>query len=143
MIAAIAARLTDRASPPLRLVESLAELDALEGKVPKAMPAAYVVPIREQAAPGVTTGRVRQRVTIWFGIVLITRNVSDLGRGGAAVADLAASRKATLDALMGWGEVAGVTSSPIQYRDGLLLDAANGLVAWQDTYETALYYQQV
>ncbi|PWR17636.1 phage tail terminator protein [Zavarzinia aquatilis] len=142
MIDPVIARLKATAMPPLRLIEGMAELASLAGKQPRAMPAAYVVPLDERAEPAATTLRVRQRVTVTFGVIVIARNVSDLGRGGASLADLAPVREAVRAALLGWGEGDGVTDSPITFAGGQVLDADAGLVAWQDSFTTALYYQQ-
>ncbi|PWR23355.1 hypothetical protein DKG75_01955 [Zavarzinia compransoris] len=136
------ARLRAQAMPPLRLVEGMAEIESLNGAQPRAMPAAFVTPLSERAEPAGNTLRLRQKVTVHFGVVLICRNVSDLGRGGSALVELKPVRAAVLSALYGWGETAGVTQSPIQFSEGIVIDAHAGLVAWQDTYVTTLYHQQ-
>lgn len=121
--------------PALRHVGGAAEFVAAVDHVP-AVPAAFVLPLREDALDSpFMDGFVQQVVGCEFVVMLVARDLSDAA-GGAAVQALAPLRKAVAAALLGWtptGAEAGV-----EYRGGAFqaFDEDNNLW-WQETYRTA------
>lgn len=133
MIEVIAARLLDQVQPPFRLIGTAAEYVAvdLERSPPRAYPALYVVPLREDAQPSPRVGSTRDRVTLHFAAVTIVQNVAG-ERGGNAVLDIAQPRQAIRSAINGW--LPAGAQHPIRYAGGELLDFVAGRLAWQDVW---------
>jgi hypothetical protein len=129
----IVQRLVAIPATPFRVVEGAAAFAALPEAGPRAFPAAYVVPLDEvpDGRPR-ELGRMTQRVTASFGIILFAQNLAGAA-GGAAVADLAALRLAVRRQLLGW---APADAGAMQFAGGSLLGAAAGRLTWQDSYST-------
>jgi hypothetical protein len=137
ILRAVMERLTAQAMPPLRLVQGLAEFEALQAPPGDAsMPAAYVVPLAMTAQPNnLAAGGFRQPLEESFAVILLHRNKRD-SRGQEAALDLVdhvipAMRRA----LFGWQP--GPAWTQIEIRQGRLIDSTNGVLAWREDYVTA------
>jgi hypothetical protein len=137
MIDTLLARLEANARPPLRQVEGAGEYAALTAPPPLArQPAAFVIPLTETGGPNnLAAGPVRQRIAQTFGVVLLLGNLRD-ARGQSAAAALVGVQQAVRAALIGFQPTAD--HDPIEFRRGQLIDIAEGALAWQDEFETAI-----
>ena len=110
--------------PSLRLVGTLAEVDT--DAVPSQVPAAYVLPIRDAAAPNrIAAGSHRQDLTEVFGVLLCVSKPA--GRDKAAL-DLESLKDEVRQALIGWFPGDGWTGC--DYVGGVLVDAKPGGIVW-------------
>jgi hypothetical protein len=100
----------------------------------KAVPALFVIPLADNAGPNKWANGVEQKVKTTFGVIIGTRDLSD-GKGAAAQDELGALRKSVLDALLGW--CPDGCSNAITYNGGRLIDFINGIVWWQDDFDTS------
>lgn len=138
MISACVQRLQQQ-RPPFALVDGVAQFAQLRTE-PPVWPAAYVLPLAETAAPNAyASGAVSQEVTLSIAVVIICRAVQDPA-GAAAIADLAALRRAVRDALLGW-EPEGAADG-FEFAGGELLRAEAGAVWWQDTFTTSYHLRK-
>lgn len=130
MLVEIASRL--RASvPDLRLVAELAQYAALTG-LPKAMPAAYVLPVSDAAGPNLlVTNGVRQPLTTTLGVILFFEHRADAA-GGAATLGLIQLRDQVRQALIGWQPDEAI--EPLLLAGGRLIDLIQRTAVWQDNY---------
>lgn len=135
MIASIIARLIDQVSA-VKLVEGAAAFAAAADANPRAVPAIYVVPLRETASDNDGAGWVEQRIDCQIGVIVVAKNVADT-KGGAAHADVDELRRAVRVALLGWLPVGMV--DPLTRGEAGLLTTRDGYVWWQDTWRTAYY----
>jgi hypothetical protein len=121
------------ALPELRAVGGSADLDAaLEGAV--ALPAAFVLPLLEQARPLKLLGLAAQRVTVTFGVLHVLSNRRD-ARGAAALTDLHTHRRALRAALLGWVPDAE-TGEPVTFEGGRLMRLDDeGRLWWMDEFK--------
>jgi len=136
----VIARLSAEAMPPLRLVEGLAEFDALIAPPPDArLPAAYVLPgVTQAGANSLATGFL-QRLEEPFSVIILHRNRRD-ARGAAASADLTRDLiPAVRRALIAWRPSADW--DPVEIRLGRLIDSEDGVLAWRDDYTTTTHYR--
>ncbi len=99
-------------------------------------PAAFVLPGPERGGPNEYINAVSQRVTLRFSVVLAIQNLRDM-QGDAAQTDLDPIRTAVLGALLGWQPAAA--DSPITYGAGRMVKWADGVLWWQDDYDTTYY----
>ncbi len=99
-------------------------------------PAAFVLPGPERAGPNIYIQAVGQLVTMRFSVVLAIQNLRDM-QGDAAQTDLDPIRTAVLAALLGWQP--GAADSPITFGGGRMLKWADGVLWWQDDYDTTYY----
>lgn len=137
MIDAAIARLED-ARPPFRLIDGLGAFAQLKGP-PVALPAAYVLPLAEQAGDNQRVNELHQRVSAQIGVVIVAQGVAD-NHGRQAVADLAALRLAVRDRILGWPPASEF--EPFIFAGGELLAAEGGTVWWQDSFATAFHLFQ-
>ncbi|MDD3444269.1 MAG: hypothetical protein PHS60_02570 [Zavarzinia sp.] len=140
LLDAVVARLAATLTPPFDIVEGRPRFNAKVDPIPAGL-SIIVSPGIEEALPAATTMRVRQRVSVSFRVTVAAPD--RYGDESAALNALNTLRAMPRDQLLGWGQEAGVTDSPIIYRGGISLASPAGVLAWQDTYETALYYKQV
>lgn len=131
MIAEIATRLRD-IPDAFNLVEGAAAFERAAASKPTAMPAAYVLPLREAGGNSSIYSRTRQKVTVTLGIAIAVSNVADT-KGAAAQADLTALRDAVLNSLLGWSPAG---AEPLNFAEGGLLAFKDGVLWWQDSYRT-------
>ena len=131
MIAEIRNRLADLPAA-FKLVEGAAAFEQAAATKPKAMPAAYVIPLREVAGASPLYSRTRQKVAVTVGVVLAVANAAD-AKGAAAQADLTALRNQVLNALLGWSPAG---AEALEFAEGGLLAFKDGVLWWQDAYRT-------
>jgi len=121
----------------LRQVGGTADLDAAIDGAP-ATPAAYVMPLTDDAQPSATTQVLRQTVLHRFAVVLVVNNRRD-ANGAAALSDLKPLRAALKTSLLGWVPDA-TTGEAVQYGAGRLLRLdANGRLWWSDEFVYQTY----
>lgn len=131
-IASIIERLAARV-PALKLAGGAASFERSAPAL-TTMPAAFVLPARETASANPFAAQlVQQEVTAEFVVLIAVRNLAD-DEGAAALEALAPVREAVLTALLGW--VPDDAEAGCEYVAGDLLQFANGVIWWQDTYST-------
>ncbi len=96
--------------------------------------ATFVFRSDEQASPNALINGARQLVTVGIGVVFALSNRRD-SRGQAAANKIDRVRELTREALLGWEP--DDADAMITYRRGRLLDFQDGVIWWQDDYETA------
>jgi hypothetical protein len=122
--------------PALKHVAGAADFATAEKLVRHQLPAAFVIPLVEEATPNAyATMAVSQRVTQRFGVILAVSNLRDLG-GEAAINDLTNLRPSVLTALLGWQPDAG--SDLVEFAGGRLLTLSEQVLWWQDDYRSAI-----
>jgi hypothetical protein len=133
MISEIITRL-QQAVPALKLVGGAAQFQNAAERNPNATPAAFVINLKENAAPTAVSDFVIQRVSVTLGVVLVVRNLSD-AKGAAAGIDMEALSKAVKTQLLGWQPCEGY--DPLERGSSNLLTFKDGHMWWQDTYLTS------
>nr|WP_298099770.1 hypothetical protein [uncultured Shinella sp.] len=133
MIAEIQAQLRDAAGTPFALVEGAVSLAAVKDR-PTAMPAAFVIPLRDASSGNQrATGGVLQTTAADIGVVLIFENLA------SPLGDPAADE---LESLKGWVRARLVgfeidECDPLEHIEGELVKARSGVVWWQETFGTS------
>lgn len=94
------------------------------------LPAAYVVPLREDAEENESEVSYYQPVNHVFGVIVLVSNVSDV-RGQGAMSELEALKKELFFALLGWQQEPFDEFSAVVYEGGNLLYMDDARVAWQ------------
>lgn len=118
------------------IVEGATEFAAID-TVPTAMPAAYVLTLREASAENSrATGRALQRLEADIAVVIITSNLSDVP-GSAVSADIEDLKEWVRGRLVGFE--APSSADPIEHVSGELLKTKNGTVWWEDVFGAASY----
>lgn len=137
MVSEIIARLSPGSgADAFALVEGAAEFAAIDS-VPTAMPAAYVMTLREASdANSRATGRVLQRLETDIAVVIITSNLSDVP-GSAVSADIEDLKDWVRGRLVGFE--ADSSADPIEHVSGELLKTKNGTVWWEEVFGAASY----
>lgn len=108
-----------------RNVEGVIEF-ARQVEAPRALPAYFVVPLRESASPNAYATARDQRVEASWGIAVV---VAGDGRRREQVAeDLQAACTLATRALIGWTHPAA--AGPTDYAGGELISTAGGVVTW-------------
>jgi hypothetical protein len=100
----------------------------------KAVPALFVIPLADSAGANKWANGVAQKVKSTFGVVIGARNLKD-EKGAAAQSALGGLREAVLASLLGW--CPDGCSMAITYNSGRLIDFTDGIVWWQDDFDTA------
>lgn len=130
--APIVARLREAAG--FRFVGGAADLATAYRAAQPAVPAAYVVMAAESAsANALGNDRVEQAVTVRFAVVIAARNVADAS-GSAVAAEMVALRQAVMRLLLAWLPEWAVAGC--EFVRGALADFSDGLMWWQDEYQT-------
>lgn len=119
----------------LSLVAGALEFATASETRPTAMPAAYIILLREQPSPSDVANAVVQRIRVSLAVVLALRNAAD-AKGQAAQADLETLRATVQTALLGW---APTDAAPLERGPGQLLAFRDGVLWWQDVYDTEIY----
>lgn len=120
----------------LRQVAGAAALAAAQEDL-RSTPAAYVIPLAEQAARNALIGGAHsQQIAVHFGVVLAARQLRD-ARGQAGHEELERLRSAVKDALIGWAP--DEDHDPIEIVRGQLLALTDAILWWQDEYLTGYY----
>lgn len=123
------------AATVFRAVAGAADLIAAMDDM-KQSPAAYVVPVTDDATPNsLASMAVAQRVTARFGVVIGEKNLRD-ARGQAANKGLRVLRLAVGGQLHGWRP--SDDYDVLEYAGGRLLrmDVEHQVLWWQDNYRT-------
>lgn len=122
----------------LRTVGLSADFDLAIGGV-VATPAAFVLPLADQASDLGMTGSTGQRVVQAFSVLLCLSNRRD-AKGSAALQDLHAHRMALRTALVGWVPDAA-NGEPVTYTAGRLLKMdGDGRLWWSDEFQLTTFY---
>lgn len=103
-----------------------------------AMPAAYVVPLREDASENQSANSYYQTVTNTFGVIVLVSNVADV-RGQGATASLHTLRPELLKALLSWQQEPRDEHSEIVYEGGSLLYMDDARLAFQFEFSFETY----
>ena len=91
----------------------------------------FVVPLDDRAEPSQAVGPARQMLTSGVAIILAVKNL----RGRAAgISEVEQFRGQVRNALLGWEPCDAAGS--VSFREGRLLELTDGLIWWQDVYET-------
>lgn len=114
-----------------RNVEGVTEF-ARRVEPPRALPAYFIVPLNEDAAPNSLSGARDQRVTVSFGVLVV---VAGDGRNRAQVSDaLTEACKVAKDAVVGWRHPSAAAAT--DYAGGSLFSTEGGVVAWMMRFST-------
>ena len=112
-----------------RTVEGLFEFAALKAP-PRALPAAYIVPQRESAAPLPRVGAHDQKITFGFSVILI---LDPPGRStGQAAETLRIELRKVKDALFGWKHPEAADGCALAGGQLLELDASS--LVWKHDF---------
>ena len=113
-----------------------------------AMPAGYVVPLREEASENESACGYYQTVTNTFGVIVLVDNCADV-RGQGATATLDSLKPELFRALLSWHQEPKDEFSEIVYEGGSLLYMDDARLAFQFEFSYETYidisdtYQQV
>lgn len=135
---AAAARLQDSTGDLFRIVGTVADYESLSG-MPRSVPAAYVLPLAEQAdrnqqlSPG-TLQLHRCRM----GVILFAHHAGDAS-GSRSVTALHDLREAVQAALVAWMPSISTQCTPAVFVGGELIDATAGTTVWRDEFEVDRY----
>jgi hypothetical protein len=123
-------------------VYGAAELEvAIQQGQPRLMPAMYLVPSSERAAPNHLSTGLSQRVEVRFSVVTAIRNVAD-AVGGPSHEALRLLRIKTRAAIVGWSPNDELYD-PTEFAQGQLLRFINGVLWWEDVYTTAYHLREL
>ncbi|RWC58920.1 hypothetical protein [Mesorhizobium sp.] len=118
------------------IVEGATEFAQIDS-VPTAMPAAYVMTLREASDENSrATGRVLQRLVSDIAVVIITSNLSDVP-GSAVSSDIEDLKDWVRSRLIGFETPS--SDDPIEHVSGELLKTKNGTVWFEDVFGAAGY----
>lgn len=109
------------------LIEFVRQIEA-----PRALPAYFVVPLRERAEPNGYAGGRDQRVSVQFGVVVVLGG-DDRRREGVSDA-LSGATGLAIDALTGWRHPQA--AAPTDYAGAELISTDNGLAMCLLTFST-------
>ena len=124
----------------LRLVEGAVEFAGLSS-APTRLPAAYVVPQSDDAAPNrLGTYAIDQRVTATIAVVLVL-DAARRGGGGAVSDELEDWSERIRDRLIGWKHPDADTG--FEYAGGQLLSADGTALAWALRFKSARHVRKV
>lgn len=134
----IVTRLKERLTG-LKSIGASADLEAsVDGVV--ALPAAFVLPISEDARTTAMLGMTESRVTEVFGVVHVLSNRRD-AQGSAAMSDLFELRLALRTALVGWVPDLA-TGESVHYTSGRLINLdGKGRLWWIDQFQLTTYFR--
>ena len=123
--------------PLLKLVGGSADFSVAEAALRNKLPAAFVIPLAEQASPNSSaTTLVSQRVNQQFGVILAASNLRD-ATGEKALADIYAVRQQVMAALLGW--IPAGERSGMEFSGGHLQDMSDQVLWWQDDFNLDIY----
>lgn len=133
MIAEIKQRLLVEGTP-FAMVEGALGLAQVKDR-PPAMPAAYVIPIRDASSENQRmTGRMLQVTAADIGVVIIFENLA-APLGDPSVDELEALKDWVREQLIGFE---ADPFDPLEHVEGELVKARSGVVWWQETFGTKL-----
>lgn len=118
-------------------VAGAANFAAARDDLKNAMPAAYVIPLRDTGSPNpLEGGAVSQHIKEQFGVILAVSNLRD-AKGEASQAELERLRKLVNASLLGFSAAADY--DPIEYVGGTILAIDAAVLWWQITFTTGYY----
>lgn len=120
----------------LRHVGGLIDLDEAGLRAAK-FPAAFVVPLAEDAEENGLLGAHRQRLRQTYAVILALRSARTSARDDTDV--LHALREEVRAALCGWSPNPP-NDEEVQFRSGSLLDASGPTLLWQDEYTLTTHW---
>lgn len=106
--------------------------------VPRALPAAFVVPDNDSASENRLNGVIDQKVGETFGVIVVV--AGQAARGSKPSEELKTQTDAARDALLGWTHPE--TSRPTEYAGGRLIEAGGGIVAWMVRMRTGFHLRR-
>lgn len=119
------------AVPSLARVAGIADYTGLEDATAPVLPAAFVMPAREQVIE-VQDGAKRYRILVEsFAVVIACQNVSD-ARGEAASEELRALADSVRGALWRWRPDS--TRLPFEFSDAAPVGYTDQVLIWQETF---------
>ncbi|OON62285.1 hypothetical protein B0920_02060 [Massilia sp. KIM] len=130
----------DTMVPQLRLVGGAIDFQAAVENNPKATPACFVIPMREQPGPSIASDVMQQKVTASIGVVLVVRHLGDTTGAGAGN-DLEVLRRQVREQIYGWTPDPAI--APLERGAGQLLAFRDGHAWWQDLFTTSYYDRSV
>lgn len=134
---AAAARLQTHAADVFRVVGTVADFEALAG-MPRSVPAAYVLPLAEQADRSALLGQGSLQLhRCRLGVILFAHHAGDAS-GAKSVSALHDLREVVQAALVGWTPD-NAACKPASFVAGELIDAAAGTTVWRDEFEVEHY----
>lgn len=136
-LAIVIARLKERCTGFVA-IGGAADLDAAIENTPAA-PAAFVMPLAEQAGRSQLMGVHAQRITQAFGVIQVVQNLRD-ARGAASVSELEVHRRDIRAALLGWVPDPAIGST-VSTTGGRLLLFEQGRLWWTDEFVVDDYYR--
>ena len=93
----------------------------------------YIFKERETVTESHLVGATMQRVTVYFGLLIVVRNVKDAR--GADADDVSYTLQAALKtALLGW--IPDASAEPLEYSGGVFVMFKNGFHLWKNTFNT-------
>ena len=126
--------------PGLRVTGGAAQMSAAMQGTP-ALPALFVLPLRERTTAQPLLGRYRETDVLEFGVMLCASSASD-GRGHAALGQLHSLREAVRQALSGWAPVQ-CAGQPMSKTGGRLERLDGGTrVWWLDSYSAQFVFEK-
>lgn len=123
-------RLKSDLSDRFAVIGNVADFEAIAG-LPRALPAAYVLPLAEAAELSQAIGESVQVHDCTFGVTLIVRHAGDAA-GARAIDALGPLRDAVQESLVGW--IPDGCMSMVAFGQGSLLDFADGATVWRDDF---------
>lgn len=140
LIGAVVARLQEAVPAGLfAVIEGRPTVDPEDD--PAALPAAIVTPVEDLSTPEPHIFGVRQSVDRAVAVTVVAPAGYSVGHGALAAGGLEALRTAARDALVGWGDGAGIVDVPLLYAGGMPIPSAPGTVAWRDLYQPSIYLE--
>jgi len=109
-------------------VAGAAEFKRLEETANLIMPAAYVIPLDDNAEPQASPNSYSQVLRDSFAVIVVVSNAPD-ERGQTAVTSMHLQRKELFTALLGWEP--DTEHGPIEYEGGSLLDMDRARLYYQ------------
>lgn len=126
----------------LKFVGEVADLTGLiqNGQLPRQTPAAFVVPVREVAAPhSHGTGRMTQKVNETIAVILVQRSRNDAG-GVGKVDSTQSLKHAVQSSLIGF--VATNYKTPLEYVSGRLEGLTPDAAMYRLEFTAGRYHRQ-
>jgi len=119
-----------------KLVSGAADLEnALSGRV-RALPACFIVPLKEDAGANTSgTMVITQDIVDRFAVVYAVKDLADPLGVAAIDGSLRDLRLATLNALVGWVPASGF--DVCEYDGGSLIRIESGTIFWRDRFRTS------
>ena len=136
-LASIIKRLSEQ-SAELRFVGGSADIPSQSA--PAKRPSAFVYPLIEQPAANTLVSGVDQRVQVRFAVLLCVTDARPGIHQGRTLTELEAVRESVRIALLNWQPPNA--SDICEFAGGQLQAMGDGLLWWQDDYQTAEHWRK-